>query len=585
MHVVSAGNTTINIGDYGTDDNNSTGMSGGIVGLMQPISNGSGSAGDATCFATFKNCTIEKINIAGKYAGGLYGGTHTNTWSPVEINLINCEMVGDASNNSTINGRKYAGGLVAYGYVQSGPSNGKTYNFLIQDSKVTNYTITGEFAGGFFGYANADGNNNSVVCYIHDSSVEDCTLGLSGKYAGGIVGEVAQNTENQLLGYNIKLENITAGTTNMGAWIGKASADTTGKVTKIQFTGLGIYGTSFSKNIGNLANDKITNAAFIFADYTGQCNGTTTTGTAAEGDTSGESFTIDKTKKVITRNIVTVSGESKTTQTIKYNYTSSPTSVPTDKPDGWSIDETNGTITQISSGTAKTYTIAVSGLNKGTTVAMPKYPFVNVNPQSALGSDEILSGDGAVLYGSNVGSYSYTEDGVTKYYPSAMTMAAKIYAEKNTTGNAKQYYNTFNDGVIHSVTFNNVTTNYTLDDYMKHTKDDDGSRISTFATEQGISLPSGVDDFAVVVIASSDNTETTNLINRYIQLVTNTPNSGATANFANTEAGYHRIDIKKVQFAPVISTVILFVSFWAELPFVPILTVNVSAVILPIAPP
>lgn len=484
MHVVSAGSTTINIGDYGTDDDYSTGMSGGIVGLMQPISNGIGSAGDATCFATFKNCTIEKINIAGKYAGGLYGGTHTNTWSPVEINLINCEMVGDASNNSTINGRKYAGGLVAYGYVQSGPSNGKTYNFLIQDSKVTNYTITGEFAGGFFGYANADGNNNSVVCYIHDSSVENCTLGASGKYAGGAIGEVAQNTENKILGYNIKLDTITDGTKNgsnskLGAWIGKATADTTDNVTKIQFTGLAIYGNGFEKNVGN--DIKLDNASFVFADYTGQCNGITA----------------------------------------------------------------NGTITQISSGTAYTYTIAVSGLNKGVTVDMPKYPFVNINPQSRLGSGEVLSGDGAVLNPETLPDGFLFED-----YPSARTMAAKIYTESKTEGNAKQYYNTFEDDEIHSVTSNNVTKSYTLVDYMKRTKDDDGDRISTFATEQGIDLPSGVDDFAVVVIASSDDNETTNLINRYIQLVTNTPNSGATANFADKSQGYHRIDVKKVQLDP-----------------------------------
>ncbi|MDD6489248.1 MAG: hypothetical protein PUG48_05475, partial [Clostridia bacterium] len=60
-----------------------------------------------------------------------------------------------------------------------------------------------------------------------------------------------------------------------------------------------------------------------------------------------------------------------------------------------------------------------------------------------------------------------------------------------------------------------------IDYYLKRTVDEDSDRISTYATERG-SVPEGVDDFAVVVIANKNDTETTNLINRYIQLVTNT---------------------------------------------------------------
>uniref|UniRef100_UPI0026EB6B0D beta strand repeat-containing protein n=1 Tax=Ruminococcus flavefaciens TaxID=1265 RepID=UPI0026EB6B0D len=533
---------------------------GGIVGLMQPVE-----ANYEECFAEFINCEVMGINVlASQYAGGFYGGTWNKTnpinggfsgaddnWTIYKINIQNCKMIGNAASNNTISATNgIAGGFIADAFVIASAGNGS--NITIANSRVSNYTIeaTGHdnsSAGGFIGYANAKGNN-SVVCYIHDSSVENCTLGASGNYAGGAIGEVAQNTENKILGYNIKLDTIKDGTKNgsdsyIGAWIGKATADTPDRVTKIQFAGLAIYGNGFEKNVGN--DIKLDNASFVFADYTGQCNGITTNGTAAEGEMSGETYTIDPEERLITRTIETVSGTSKTSQTIKYNYTSNPTTSTTEKPDGWSIDETNGTITQISSGTAYTYTIAVSGLNKGVTVDMPKYPFVNINPQSRLGSGEVLSGDGAVLNPETLPDGFLFED-----YPSARTMAAKIYTESKTEGNAKQYYNTFEDDEIHSVTSNNVTKSYTLVDYMKRTKDDDGDRISTFATEQGIDLPSGVDDFAVVVIASSDDNETTNLINRYIQLVTNTPNSGATANFADISQGYHRIDVKKVQLDP-----------------------------------
>ncbi|MCR5458016.1 MAG: hypothetical protein K6F14_08060 [Clostridiales bacterium] len=436
MHLLAKSGCNVTIG------NSNVLMSGGIVGLMQPVE-----AKLSDCIAEFVNCTIAEINInARQYAGGLYGGTwNTNPiekfsqsinddWTVYKNTIKNCKMIGNSTSNNTIiatNG--IAGGFVADGFVIADPGEGA--NIEIANSLISNYTIEGQgsskaSAGGFIGYANANGTN-SVVCYIHDSSVEDCTLGSEGKYAGGAVGEIAQNTENKLLGYNVKLKNIEDGTIDdsdksyLGAWIGKAKGDADGMITTIQFTGMAIYGTGFTKNIGN--NATLNNASFVFADYTDG---------SVDMDTDNEK----------------VSG---------FNYSSE------------------------------------------THVDMPKYPYVNVNPQSNMGSDEIISGDGAVL-GESVSGFS----GKT----SATTIAAKIYSDI-AAGTDSRRYTTFDNSPVNGVN--------TIKYYLDRLSTDEGNRISTYGTEKG-SLPAGVEDFAVIVITNDDATETTNLINRYIQLVTNT---------------------------------------------------------------
>lgn len=457
MHVKVKEGRAVNIGNSGTN------MAGGLVGLMQPVERYLDS-----CVAEFVNCEVKEINVESNlYAGGFYGGTWNagdDGWVPYKIAIDNCKVIGNSQSPNTIKAKNCAGGFVADGLIYSDA----TPNIEIKNSVLANYNIsnnaTDNFVtekdpipvgvGGFVGFANAQKSGASVTCYIHDCSIENSTITSHKGSAGGIIGQVAKNNANNIVGYNIKLDQVKSGSPGkMGAWIGILnSSDTT---TSIQFTGLGIYGNSFSKNVGNGVN--LPNASFVFADYTGQCNDV-------------ELNTIP-------------------------NY---------------------------------------SKLNKGTTVDMPKYPFVNIFPQSPLGENEVLSGDGAVLNSSGIGG-DYADKTAEK------TMAAKIYSEINTAGNDKQYYKIFNDAAI-------IGENK-IDYYMKRTTDDDGDRISTFATERNIELPTGVDDFACLVIANTINEETTNLINRYIQLVTNTPDSGNTANFA-ADNSYYKLDIKTCTLDP-----------------------------------
>ena len=451
MHVESQNSySPITIG------NTAVGKAGGIVGLMQPVSEG-----NADCVAEFINCEVNNINIQAMHAGGLYGGTWSNKWSAYSIKIENCKVTGDPRNHNTIiaiqskdvdinKDVSYAGGLVGHGYVVSAAGEGT--NIEISNSMVSNYDISCanatsySGAGGFIGYANAYGTN-SIVCYIHDSAVENCVIGSTDNYAGGTIGNLAKNTENKLLGYNIKLNNVESKSTYMGAWVGYMDkADT---ATSIQFTGMAIYGNGFEKNIGNWTeaqNKSNANTSFVFADYLGKCNDN-------------------------------VSAESAQKSGLNYS--------------------------------------------EDTHVDIPRYPYVNIYPHSNFGTDEIITGDGAVLCAETNG------EGTGK-----KTMAAKILNDISDTLNSRRY-TTFSDAVI--IGENKIQY------YLERSVSDDSNRISTYNTETG-NLPAGVDDFAVIVISNSDADETTNLINRYIQLVTNTA-----TDYSKTSS-YYEIVLKSCQY-------------------------------------
>ncbi|MBR3668288.1 MAG: hypothetical protein IKN66_14245 [Ruminococcus sp.] len=459
---VSSSDDTVTIG------NSKVRFAGGIVGGMQSYND----KVDDSAVAKFINCTVENIDVEGEYAGGFYGGKWDSNWTPYSITLDNCKMLGKSTKNSItarrIMDQPSAGGFIGRGLVKtSAAANGS--NILIKDCLVSNYNVTAVggskndqkgVAGGFVGFCSSNVGNSSITCYIHDSSVEDCVIGATGTYSygGGAIGWVKpQNTtaSNRMLGYNIKLDNVTSNSgNNMGAWVGYKDS---GKVS-IQFTGMAIYGQGFSKNIGN--NASLEDASFVFADYNGACQG----------------------------------------------------SIPAGE-------------------TELVYPTEVSSFNNTNNVDMPKYPYVNINPQSSMGTSgqgeeeisEIISGDAAVLNGSASETAAYSNK------TAASTMALKIYEDLSDTSNSRRY-TTFKD---HNDTdAAKINEGYKIDEYMKRSVDDDGDRISTYYTEKDYTSKS-YDDFACVVIANNTTQETTDLINRYAQLVTNTSTNYAVDNKSN----------------------------------------------------
>lgn len=124
-------------------------FAGGICGAMQSMLNGAyekaegnHAVGDLienyepTCYAVFKNCTVENINIKGQFVGGFYGGKWgTTSWTPYSITIDSCKVIGNPNNNNVIQAytvysgeSQYAGGFIGRGLVLA---NGNPTNILI----------------------------------------------------------------------------------------------------------------------------------------------------------------------------------------------------------------------------------------------------------------------------------------------------------------------------------------------------------------------------------------------------------------------------------------------------------------------
>ena len=466
MHVKATSGSSVTIG--GSNVN----MAGGIAGLMQPVERYL-----EDCKAEFVRCQVQNIDVkANLYAGGLYGGTWNtgdDGWVPYVITIDSCEVIGfSTSSRNEISATSCAGGFVADGLVYSGALP----NIEIKNSKISNYNISNNSqanyvtnqtvpvgVGGFIGFARAQKSDANVTCYIHDSSVENCMITAKNAkgYAGGAIGQIANKnsdaTGNRMLGYNIRLDNVTSDSPDrMGAWVG--NLNTSDSTTSIQFAGLAIYENGFTKNVGN--RDDFTNASFVFAAYDKNM--------LEEGDNN---------------------------------------SVPD-----------------------------VSELNKGTTVGMPEKPYVNINPQSSMGTGEIITGDGAVLRSKASQTTDYKGKTAEK------TMALKIYEDIVADEDSRRY-TTF--GAYNNTDAAKINGGSKIDEYMQRTTVDDGDRISTYYTEKGITYHPDYADFACVVIANNTTEETTALINRYAQLVTNT-----TTDYAGTDSSndYFNIVVKSCKF-------------------------------------
>ncbi len=451
-----------------TIGNANTGICGGIIGVMQPYS-----SGNADAKAIFKNCTVQNINVQGDMAGGIYGGKWTGSdWVPYRIEIQDCEVVGKSSSaKNSITGGRYAGGLVGNGLVYTRKSTSKDdANILISDCKVSNYNIisnTNGYSGGFVGYC--DSRKVSITCYIHDSSVENCVIGQSGEidYSGGAIGgiAIAKKEDNKILGYNIKLDNVNSPSSRMGAWVG--FMDENDSSTSIQFTGMAIYGTGYEKNIGS------------WDDAKNQSN--------------------------------------KNTSFVFADYDGACSGIEVTDP--------------VTGKTSIEYSENISNFNysEENHVDMRKYPYVNINPQSSMGIDEYITGDGAVLLSTASTDENYKGKTAEK------TLALKIYEDIKAGADSKNYsrrYSTYDDKKINDAN--------TISDYMKRTTLDDGDRISNYYDEKGItSLDApGYNNFACIVIANNNDNETTDLINRYVQLVTNT-----TTDYVGTDENNDYFDI------------------------------------------
>ena len=438
-----------------TIGNSKTRFAGGYVGAMQSMAEGGN-----TGVAVFKNCTVQEINVNGNFAGGFYGGKWDSGWTTYSITLDNCKMLGqeseDNSQNNTIIG-----------------------NDVFGDRASSNDTSTGTkvgYAGGLVGrlypFNNKDESNNETYNVL----IKDCivshyditALNTATSYVGGFIGYASSHTnESSVTCYvhDSSVENCKIGAPGnyAGGAVGKIIEKTANKILGYNVK-LDTITTDSGNNMGTWigyvdANDDTTSIQFSgIAIY-------------------GEGFS---------KNV----GNGTVLATASFVFAS--------------YDEDSNTNTSNVSG---------FNYNAATHVEMPKYPYINVNPKSGMGTNEYITGDGAALY-------------------NGAPMAKKICTDLSDTDNTRRY-----------TTFDSITNGRSeIGAYLDPSLEETANRITTYKTATGTQNDNTYDDFAVIVITNSDNAEITKLINRYIQLVTNT-----TKDYTSTDA-YYTIETNRCAF-------------------------------------
>ena len=205
-----------------------------------------------------KNLTIEDATVDG---GSAIAGILANTvGSGVETSIVNVDI-----KNSSVKSTTYAGGLLGQ----------STVDFTITDCDVVNTTVGGTLVGGVVGFADCKitmtncsfegGTVNATARYaggllgsvaqkagvISKCTIKDATINSTKDRVGGAVGQLQQTAKIE----NTKAENVTVkgGTQNIGGLVGVCYGTLTGcsvsgSVTSAQ-TNTGNYAT----NLGGIA--------------------------------------------------------------------------------------------------------------------------------------------------------------------------------------------------------------------------------------------------------------------------------------------------------------------------------------------
>lgn len=478
---------------FGNSTDNFTVSAGGLVGFA-----GNGCRVYDMKLTPYNNSvvTIGGTKDKIRYVGGIVG-----LMQPTKQNETSCLGIFKNCTVEEINLQGiHAGGLYGGKWNGSGysPYKIEIYNCkMLGDSTNKNTIIANDNAGGLIGWGivqTRTGNEANII--IEDSLVSNYNIyATAGKYSGGFIG-FCQAQAQSITCYirNSSVENCIIGQSGTnkdyaGGIIGGIAKHNDNKIIGYNIKLDTVTSPSTNRKgawIGNVVSDDNKTSIQFSGMAVYDCNFTQNVGNRT--NFSNASFVF-----------ADYMGKCNGTQTTDPDTNETSIDYPTD----------------------------ISGFNysASTHVEMPKYPYVNINPQSDIGANEIISGDGAALYGSSVTGFSgKTAD---------KTMAAKIYADLSDTTNTRRYTTFDKTAVIYG--------SKTIEDYLKVSPGTDGDKISTYRIEKG-GLPTGVEDFAVIVIANQTTDETTNLINNYIRLVTNTSID------YTTSSDYYSINIQTCKF-------------------------------------
>ena len=463
---------------------------GGIIGVCR--AGGGSDNGTPAGDGTIQNITIgtktssTKITVGcsvddcGVNAGGLMGTLNRCSPKITNCKLYNIDVNSDGSTT-------YAGGTVGYvtTYCEVEVENTEIYTNATAQAKI----VGNGYCGGILGQSPKQSGDGTLTFTLLNSSIDGYII--EGKTVGGIVGERnswrTTKTYNNVAhpnGFDMNIKNF--------------------EIKNCTVTG---------KGDGNIAGGLIGNLITPIKGYNIHATNLSVSG-ATQGYIIGKT---DDNDKGLIKLVAFSRQESRNNQTMLARIVGTHTG---------SYDYGNGGYVVFSDYTGVDTNHSFSGINATSNITSCNTPYVHVNPKATLegtGNSEIfLTGDGVSPLTQVNGGYASAalkgiNDDAQAGKPNYILPVSGYNASDLTTykANMQALYNTYI------------------------------SRQSTFAIEASDKL-TGVSgyQFPVLVLDISNAKQSTEYINNYIHLMTNT-SSSVFSNFANDETEKYQVVLTK----------------------------------------
>lgn len=185
---------------------------GGLIGTLNRAS------------PTMINAHVYNVTVVSKGSATHVGGAFGHCRTEANVIVRNSSIISnieEEENKAYIYGNGHVGGFLG----NSPDTTDKALDFVVEDTVIEGYTISGKVAGGLVGERSAkqEKNNKQYYLTVNNFLIKDCVI-MGDEYAAGLVGHLI----TPMNGYNVMATNLefrphTSGGTiqNLGYLVGK----------------------------------------------------------------------------------------------------------------------------------------------------------------------------------------------------------------------------------------------------------------------------------------------------------------------------------------------------------------------------
>ena len=224
---------------------------GGLIGSLNRAS------------ATMDNCHVFNVSVSSNGSSTHVGGAFGHMRTQCNVTVKDSSIESNDTAKASITGNGYVGGFLG-----NSPINGdQARTFIVENSRIKGYTISGNISGGIVGDRAAI--NATYYLTVNNFSIEKCTI-KGDTYAGGLVGYL----HHPLSGYNILVKDVSFEPHTEGGTISNLGYLVAKNDSVVKLVGFSRQTDSSSTMVqamtgGNNATNYGNGGYVIFADYMG----------------------------------------------------------------------------------------------------------------------------------------------------------------------------------------------------------------------------------------------------------------------------------------------------------------------------